>query len=450
MNKPILNDEKTNWSNGNIQSWIETTAIKTTTTDNVGSILNIENNSDHWLELLKLKAKDPKISEGKRAYYNRMLKVLDMPDLSEQIWHPINLIIKKIIDFPFYDDFSHSKSPEIVWEWETFDLFNFPENHVVRRESDTYFIQKTEDHKTNMLLRPHTSVIWYYYLIDQLWKEELFRTGETKTLSWGKVYRVDKLDKTHHECFYQIDWLRLTSKEKEVINQDTLKEVIVNTIVAIFWEWVEYRFSPETYPYTYDSLQVEVKYKWKWIEILWGWVVHPSVLEKLWIDPEKYNWWAYGFGLDRLAMLFKWINDIRILWSTDPRITSQWWNFKEFKEVSSFPPVYKDISILVPKADFVKDEQESKISWEFEFDKETESNWYAISWLIRDAWGELIEEVKIIDTFENDKKFWEDYKSISFKITFRSVERTLTNEEINKIYFEIRKNIEDNLWYKLR
>jgi phenylalanyl-tRNA synthetase alpha chain len=89
-------------------------------------------------------------------------------------------------------------------------------------------------------------------------------------------------------------------------------------------------------------------------------------------------------------------------------------------------------------------------SFKLSLTRETESSFFAITWIIRDIWKDLIEEVKIIDNFENDKKFWEKHKSISLNITFRSIERTLTNEEINEIYFQIREKIEKDLGYILR
>lgn len=149
-------------------------------------------------------------------------------------------------------------------------------------------------------------------------------------------------------------------------------------------------------------------------------------------------------------MALKQIPDIRIFWSTDPRITKQWWNMEPYKEVSNYPPVYKDISMLVPKEKFQKDIEEEKKSWELELTKDTESDFFAITWVIRDVSGDLIEEVKITDIYENDEKFGNDYKSLSLKITFRSIERTLTNEEINKIYFEIRGKLESEFNYELR
>ena len=403
-----------------------------------------------YKKLLEKKINSKNLSDKKIAYYKRMQKLLKMPDLSETEWNPIEMIIKKIINSKFYSDFEHIKIPEIVKEYETFDLFNFPKNHVARRESDSYFIEKNSDNSKNILLRPHTSVMWYYYLVENNAKEILEKTGEIKALSWWKVYRVDELDKTHHECFHQIDGLKITSKKKEIINQETLKEVLSNTIKSIYPENIKYRFHKDNFPYTLESLEVEVFDNGKWLEVLWAWIVHPSVLESLWIDSEKYNGWAFGFWIDRLAMAFKKIPDIRILWSFDKRILSQWWNYEAYKQVSNYPAITNDISFIVEKNKFIQDFEETKKSWEVELTTQTENDSFEIAWIARDVWENLIEEVKVTDIYENDKKFWKNKKSITIRITFRSLERTLKNDEINEMYLNIREKLEKDLGYELR
>ena len=387
-------------------------------------------------------------SEREHAYYNRIMRVLGMPSLAEIPGNPVNMIIDKVVTAPFFAGFENVKVPEIVSEWETFDLFNFPENHVARRPSDSYFINKSDNKRESVLLRPHTSVMWYYYLNEGGAKSILEVTGEVRALSYGKVYRVDELDKTHHECFHQIDGLRITSKSKEIIDQDTLKNVLASTIKAIFGDDIKYRFNEDSFPYTTDSLEVEVDYQGKWLEVLGAGVVHPTVLKKLGIDPEKYNGWAFGFGIERLAMVLKQVPDIRIFWNMDPRIIKQWGNFEPYVEVSQFPSVWKDISFVAPSEKFTKDEEEMKKSGEIEF--VDEAGIFEVSGIARDLSNGLIESVKVVDMFENKKKFGTDRKSVSIRLTFRSLERTLTNEEINVLYFQIRNKLASELGYELR
>ena len=413
------------------------------------NIIEIPNEDKKWVKYLQNKLENENLTEREKAYISRIIRVYNMPDLSKQEWNPVEMIISKIVNSEYYRDFTKLKIPEIVWEYETFDLFNFEMDHVARRPSDSYFINKnSENTKESMLLRPHTSVMWYHYLVKWWWFEKLDKDWEIKILSWWKTYRVDELDKTHHECFHQIDGLRIVEKSKEIINQDTLKDVLVNTIKSIFWMEVPHKFHEDFFPYTQESLEVEIEYNWRKIEVLWSWVVHPNVLESLWIDSEKYNWWAFGFGIERLAMLLKDIPDIRIFWSQDPRVLEQWWNFNPYNEVSNLPPVYKDISFIVDKKLFEKDIKESEKSWEIELLNEADS--FDIAWIVRNIAWDLIEEVRVVDIYENDKLFWEDKKSVTINITFRSLERSLTHDEINKLYFDIRDAITNELWYQLR
>ncbi len=246
-----------------------------------------------WMHKLEQRLDHDDLSETEIAYIKRMLRVIDMPDLTKNPVHPLAMLIKKLVDSPFYGGFNHVSAPEIVSEWETFDLFNFPENHVARRPSDSYFLEKSSDHRKSILLRPHTSVMWYYYLLENGGLEKLHQIGDLRALSWGKVYRVDELDKSHHECFHQIDGFRICEKNQEIIDGSTLKEVLANTIKALFGENIEYRFNEDSFPYTTDSLEVEVLYRGKWLEVTGAGVIHPTVLEKLSVDPAKYNGWAF-------------------------------------------------------------------------------------------------------------------------------------------------------------
>ena len=158
-------------------------------------------------------------------------------------------------------------------------------------------------------------------------------------------------------------------------------------------------------------------------------LVNPVVMKNFGIDPEVYNGWAFGFGVERLAMVKMGIPDIRIFWSDDPRITSQFKDINsKFKEVSKYPGTSRDISFIIDK----------NINL---------NNYYEI---VRDFAEDLIEEVRILDEYEDENKFGKDKKSYTFRIIYRSPERTLTNEEINKIQEEIRKKTKQELNAVLR
>jgi phenylalanyl-tRNA synthetase alpha chain len=152
-------------------------------------------------------------------------------------------------------------------------------------------------------------------------------------------------------------------------------------------------------------------------------LVSPVVLKNFGLDPEIYNGWAFGFG-ERLAMIKMGIPDIRILWSEDPRITSQFKDINsQYKEVSKYPSTLRDISFIVNKDVAL-------------------NNYFEI---VREFAGNLIEEVKLIDTFENAKKFGEGKVSYTFRIVYCSPERTLTNEEVNAIQDKIREKTASEL-----
>jgi len=192
---------------------------------------------------------------------------------------------------------------------------------------------------------------------------------------------------------------------------------------------VEFRFLEDSFPFTDPSVQIEIKFNNDWLEVVGSGLVHTQVLKNFGIDPEIYNGWAFGFGIERLAMVKMGITDIRVLWSNDERITSQFKDINsKYKEVSKYPETSRDISFIIDKSVNL-------------------NNYYEI---VRDFAENLIEEVKLVDEFENEEKFGKDKKSYTFRITYRSPERTLTNEEINIIQEKIREKTKTDLSALLR
>src|SRR6185436_17878885 len=126
--------------------------------------------------------------------------------------------------------------------------------------------------------------------------------------------------------------------------------VQVDLAKGIFGEKIEYQFIEDDFPYTVESLEMDIKFNGNWLEVNGAGLVNPIVMKNFGIDPEIYNGWAFGFG-ERLAMIKMEIPDIRIIWSEDPRITSQFKDINsKFKEVSKYPPVVRDISFIVDKS----------------------------------------------------------------------------------------------------
>jgi phenylalanyl-tRNA synthetase alpha chain len=353
----------------------------------------------------------------------RIHKLLSFPDLSRIKNSPIKFIVDKILSMPAFKDFDIIETPEIVSVEYNFDLLNTPPDHPSRRETDTYYIDK--DH----VLRTHTTVMWPFYLLDKKNIEKLKRNGFLACLCYGKVFRKDEIDRNHFPVFHQIDGLYIADKKIKVIELGDLKKVLIDIAKSIYGDKVEYKILVDSFPFTDPSAQLEIKRGEDWLEVVGCGLVHKQVLKNFGLDPDVYNGWAFGFGIERLAMVKMNIPDIRIFWSTDKRITSQFKNLdSQYKEMSKFPMTSRDISFVIDK----------NISL---------NNYYEI---VRDFAENLIEEVKLIDKYEDEKKFGEDKISYTFRIIYRSPERTLTNEEVNKIQEKIREKTEQELGALLR
>ncbi len=355
------------------------------------------------------------LSQKNDAESKRMLRFLSMPDLSRQPGNPIHELAQCILNLPDFKEFDVIEVPEIVPADISFDLFDFPANHPARSRSDTYYADD------NNILRTHTTVMWYYYLMAASIKARLAKGEAVGSLSHGKVYRKDEIDRHHMNVFHQMDGWYLCPKNQKIITAEDLQNVLISIAKAVFGPAVQYRFNKDTFPYTEPSLEMEIMKDGAWVEVLGSGVVRGSVLDKLGIDSDIYNGWAFGFGLERLAIISMELPDIRLLWSTDERVKRQLKLGTKYKEVSKYPPIIRDISFVVP-TNFVP------------------NNYFD---LIRDIGGDLVEEVKLLDKYENAEKFGADKISYTYRIIYRSNERTLTTEEIDplqkKIYDETAK-----------
>ena len=369
----------------------------------MGKIIVIENPEEKFL-----------IEElGKRTDVKaeRIKRFLAMPDLTKKENSPIKILADQIISLPIFDGFDLIDYSRIVTVKQNFDLLNTPKDHPSRRESDTYYIDDIH------VLRTHTTTMWSIYLQTDGIMDKLEKDGQVQALSCGTVFRKDEIDRKHFPAFHQIDGLLICKKDKRIITLDDLKDVETKMTKALFGDDVEYRFLVDSFPFTDPSVQIEIKFNDDWLEVVGSGLVHAQVLKNLGLDPEVYNGWAFGFGIERLAMIKMGISDIRVLWSSKERITSQFKDINsKYKEVSKYPETSRDISFII----------DSSINL---------NNYYEI---VRDFAENLIEEVKLVDSYENDAKFGAGKKSYTFRIVYRSPERTLTSEEINKIQDEIR------------
>lgn len=336
----------------------------------------------------------------------RMKRYLSMPDLSRTAGSPIYEIVQRILSQQDFKNFDIVKSPEIVPTDVSFDLYGFPADHPARSRSDTYFINEKN------LLRTHTTVMWYYYLQQPEIKKRMEKGKALGFFSFGKVYRKDEIDRNHMNVFHQMDGGFLIPKDKKVITVDDLKKVLADIAKAVFGPTIKYRFNKDTFPYTDPSLEMEVEINGRWIEVLGCGIMTDNLMRNLGINPEKWSNWAFGFGLERLAIISMDLPDIRLLWSEDPRVKKQLKLGQKFVEVSKYPPIVRDISFVVKK-DFIPNDY-------FDF--------------VRELAPGIVEQVELLDKYENAEKFGAGKISYAYRITYRSIERTLTSSEIDKIH----------------
>lgn len=339
----------------------------------------------------------------------RLKRFLAMPDLTRTPGSPLADLARRIVGLPRFKEFKNLKVPEIIPYNVSFDIFNFPKNHPARKPTDTYFVDK------NHVLRTHTTVMWYYHLNLSEVKNKIKKGEDVGALSYGKVYRKDEIDREHMNVFHQMDGWYLCRKKEHVITVDDLKEVLTEIARAIFGKDIEYRFKTDEFPYTDPSVDMRIKISNRWIEVLGAGVVRGIVLKNLGVNPEEYNGWAFGFGLERLAMISMNLPDIRLLWSQDERVKRQLKLGNKYKEVSKFPPITRDISFIVDK-------------------KFVPNNYFD---LIRYLGGNLVEEVRLLDKYSNPKKFGPDKLSYTYRIVYRSGDRTLLSGEVDKIQKKI-------------
>jgi len=207
--------------------------------------------------------------------------------------------------------FRVATGPEIEDDWHNFTALNFPENHPARDMQDTFFMKGNPDR----LLRTHTSGVQIRTMLSQ--------QPPIRVVAPGRVYRCDN-DATHSPVFHQIEGLVI---DKDVSFAD-MKEVLYYFVDQFFGKEFEVRFRPSFFPFTEPSAEMDIGRRKAngeiaWMEILGCGMVDPAVLENCNIDPEEYSGYAFGIGIDRLAMLRYQIPDIRLLYENDVRFSGQ-------------------------------------------------------------------------------------------------------------------------------
>lgn len=375
---------------------------------------------DIHISLYEEKAVRAKLAERSDPEAQRELRFLAMPDLSRTPGSPLHEIVERARAVQVLQGFDNIIIPEIVPASVSFDLFDFPPDHPARSKSDTYYADEKN------ILRTHDTVMWYYYTQHPEIKERIALKESFGVVCYGKVYRKDEIDRRHMNIFHQFGGWYLTPITTRQVTIEDLKNALSQIVKGLFGPEVHFRFNPDTFPYTDPSLEVEVEIGGQWIEILGGGMTKQSVFRKFGV--EGYNAWAFGFGLERLAIISMQLPDIRLLWSEDERVKRQLKLGNIYKEVSKYPPITRDISFVVHKS-FVP------------------NNYFD---LIRDLGGDLVEEVSLSDKYENAEKFGPDKISYTYRIVYRSTERTLQTEEIDPIQKKIEEETKNQFGGEVR
>ena len=248
--------------------------------------------------------------------------------------HPVSQTIDEISSIFSEIGFSVEEGPDVENEYNNFTALNTPDNHPARDMHDTFYL----DEKKQKLLRTHTSPVQ----IRTMLKDK----PPFKIIAPGRTYRSDS-DQTHSPMFHQVEGLHI---DKD-INMGHLKGCL-NYFIKEFFEVdkIKMRFRPSHFPFTEPSAEVDIRYEIKngkivigegnqWLEILGCGMVHPNVLRNVKVDPSKFQGYAFGIGIDRLAMLKYGINDLRAFFDCDYR----WLNHFGFDPLD-VPTNYRGLS----------------------------------------------------------------------------------------------------------
>jgi len=235
--------------------------------------------------------------------------------------HPVNRALRQLEALFASVGFVVADGPEIESDWHNFTALNMPDNHPARSMHDTFYLRDRDD----VLLRTHTSPVQVRSMHAHV---ERYRDRDgmpdLRVIVPGRVYRVDS-DATHSPMFHQIEGLWVG----ENVSFVDLKGVIAILLRRFFeTEDLQVRFRPSFFPFTEPSAEIDMAFisgplKGRWLEIAGCGNVHPNVLRFGGIDPERYTGFAFGMGLDRLAMLRYGINDLRLFFEGDLRFLSQ-------------------------------------------------------------------------------------------------------------------------------
>lgn len=224
--------------------------------------------------------------------------------------HPVTLTLRRVEELFHSIGFSVADGPEIETDFYNFTALNIPDNHPARAMHDTFYIDSGNDSMEHVL-RTHTSPVQVHYMENN--------TPPLKIIAPGRVYRVDS-DATHSPMFHQVEGLWVD----EQISFANLKGVVQDFLQKFFErDDLTVRFRPSFFPFTEPSAEMDMSWNGGWLEIGGCGMVHPEVLKHVNIDSNQYRGFAFGLGVERLAMLRYGVNDLRHFFNNDLRFLQQ-------------------------------------------------------------------------------------------------------------------------------
>ncbi|MFA5162020.1 MAG: phenylalanine--tRNA ligase subunit alpha [Elusimicrobiales bacterium] len=235
--------------------------------------------------------------------------------------HPLTLALREMTGILSRMGFAWADGPHIESDFNNFGALNFPENHPARDMHDTVYVKSGGEPR---LLRTHTSPVQIRYMAG--------KTPPLRVMAPGRVFRMDAIDAGHSPVFHQIEGFYVD----KTAGMADLKATLIQFMGALFGAKAEVRFRPSYFPFVEPGVEVDLKCVFcggktqcpvckstGWIEMLGAGVIHPNVLKAVKIDPEQWGGFAFGMGVERLAMLRYGINDIRVFYENDVRVLSQ-------------------------------------------------------------------------------------------------------------------------------
>lgn len=356
------------------------------------------------------------------------------------------------------------KLSPVVTTTQNFDDLLTPQDHVSRSPTDTFYVDDSR------LLRCHMTA----------YQTTLLREGNSAFLMMGDVFRRDAVDATHYPVFHQIDGVRVFDDAElppiarggagarldgearkaavDFVMAD-LKASLEGMARTLFGE-TKMRWIDAYFPFTEPSLELEIWFEGQWLEVLGCGMIRQQILGNCGLE-ERVGW-AFGMGVERLAMAMYGIPDIRLFWSEDRRFLDQ---FKKggkvkFQPFSKYPACYKDVAFWLPTPSTVQQGQAAAGAGApatAPTSSSGSSNIAAVAGvsfhendffaLVREVAGDLCEDVKLVDSFTHPKT---GRSSQCYRILYRSMDRTVTNEEVDKLQDEVRDKIKSQLGLQLR